>query len=126
MSKLAKMESEEFLKCAFIIGLPNDFSNQLRAAAEISKTTITLLLQQARILMPMIGLSYPRRSNKKNGKLLRGNRSSIYSNGGRLQIRCYAGVPVIRVCSNVQRFSCHKKSHMANDGIISRKEGLNG
>lgn len=51
LARLAKVESDELVRCAFICGLPTDVSSQLRATAQISSTALADVADQARILM---------------------------------------------------------------------------
>lgn len=51
LSRLAQIESDVVIRCAFICGLPVDVSAQLRASAQISSLELTKVAEQARILM---------------------------------------------------------------------------
>ena len=49
LARLAKIESEELVRCAFICGLPPEVSAQLRVTANISSTELSTVAEQARI-----------------------------------------------------------------------------
>lgn len=51
LASLADIKDDNLLKCAFVVGLPMAVSAQLRASAQISKLTLSGLVQHARILM---------------------------------------------------------------------------
>jgi hypothetical protein len=51
LARLAGVENDSLVRCAFICGLPSDVSAQLRATARISSATLVEVAQQARILM---------------------------------------------------------------------------
>lgn len=51
LARLAKIESDDLLRCAFICGLPSDVSAQLRATNNISKCDLATVSEQARIHM---------------------------------------------------------------------------
>lgn len=51
LSRVAGVESDALIRCAFICGLPTDVSAQLRASAQIQSTPLSTVAEQARILM---------------------------------------------------------------------------
>jgi hypothetical protein len=51
LARLAGVESEELIRCAFVCGLPSDVSSTLRAGVQINATDLSAIAQQARILM---------------------------------------------------------------------------
>lgn len=51
LAKLAAIEDEEFIRGAFVIGLPADISQQLRSSAKITTAKLSAVCEQARILL---------------------------------------------------------------------------
>ena len=51
LASLAEIESAEFIRCAFVCGLPSDVSSQLRAGARILNADLPAIVEQARVLM---------------------------------------------------------------------------
>ena len=51
LAKLAKIEDEEVVRNAFVVGLPPDVSQQLRGSARTSSCKMSALCEQARILL---------------------------------------------------------------------------
>lgn len=51
LAGLAKIDSEEFIRCAFVTGLPRDVSLQMRAAVRIGTMSVASMAEQARILV---------------------------------------------------------------------------
>ena len=112
LAKLAKVEGDQFLKCAFISGLPTDISNQLRASSEISNSSLASILQQARVLMANRCQSSAFVSVSKASS----SQAKSTVNGRRLP-KCYkcGGAHVIRACPDIECFFCHEKGHMAKE-----------
>ena len=51
LARLARIENDELLRCAFVCGLPQDISAQLRASAKIEKASLPTILEQARVYL---------------------------------------------------------------------------
>ena len=51
LAKLADIESDNLIRSAFIVGLPVDVSSQLRSHADINKSDLSALVEQARVYM---------------------------------------------------------------------------
>lgn len=51
LARLADVESDKLIRCAFVCGLPSDVSSTLRAGVQIHATELSAIVQQARILM---------------------------------------------------------------------------
>ena len=51
LARLAKVETEGLVRCAFVCGLPTDVSAQLRSSARIQSMALSEVAEQARVLM---------------------------------------------------------------------------
>ena len=51
LARLAEIEDDGLLRCAFVVGLPTDVSSNLRASVKIKTTPLSVLVEQARTLM---------------------------------------------------------------------------
>lgn len=51
LTGLSGVESDDLLRCAFVCGLPEDVSSQLRASSRINEAELTEVLEVARVLM---------------------------------------------------------------------------
>ena len=51
LAGLAGIEKNDLIRCAFVCGLPEDVSSQLRASARIGELELSAILEQARVLM---------------------------------------------------------------------------
>ena len=51
LARLAKIENDDVIRCAFICGLPSDVSAQLRISTTINTMDMSVVVEQARVLM---------------------------------------------------------------------------
>ena len=51
LARLAKIENDDVIRCAFICGLPSDVSAQLRISSTINSMDMSVVVEQARVLM---------------------------------------------------------------------------
>ena len=51
LARLAKIENDDVIRCAFIRGLPSDISAQLRISTTINTMDMAVVVEQARVLM---------------------------------------------------------------------------
>jgi hypothetical protein len=118
LAKLANIDSEEVLRCAFVVGLPVDVSSQLRASSQILKSGLSTIVQQARVLM--------------EGRLEGG--SALVAAAGRQPtkaatqsspIRCFrcGGSHLAKACPNVKCWSCGKEGHVSRNCRPGKDQG---
>lgn len=115
LAKLACIENDQILRCAFISGLPVEVSCQLRTSSEILKSSLPAIVQQARVLMSnrihasgLVGVkSFQNSQERKQNKMKNSSKAII----------CYKckGNHYIKECPQVECFKCHQKGHMANN-----------
>lgn len=93
LAKLAAIETDDLICSAFVCGLPTDVSSQLRAGSRIAGTDLSMVLQQARVLMDeriqsaMVAVEWSGRSRKVHGEQRRPIRCRI-CNGDHLARHC--------------------------------------
>ena len=51
LARLAKIENDDVIRCAFICGLPSDVPAQLRISTTINTMDMSVVVEQARVLM---------------------------------------------------------------------------
>ena len=51
LARLAKVENDDLLRCAFVVGLPEDVWVQLRASVQIFKSSLSTIVVRARVLV---------------------------------------------------------------------------
>ena len=70
LASLAGIESDDLIKCAFVVGLPPDVSSQLRTFAQIQKLPLSDIANQARILLAegVYGRAMVAVDDKRNAK----------------------------------------------------------
>ena len=80
LARLAGVENEALIRCAFVCGLPSDVSSTLRAAARINTAELAAIAEHARVLMSerlhggaMVAINKTRKilpvENRPRGKL---------------------------------------------------------
>jgi zinc knuckle protein len=110
LARLANLESEELLKCSFVVGLPTDVSSQLRASAQISKSKLPTIVEQARVLME-------ERLGSSSAFVAVGSQQRSVQPGRPLAPKCprCGGSHLLRTCPSVRCWTCGKEGHLSRD-----------
>lgn len=105
LAKLAEIDSDELICCAFICGLPSDISSQLRAGSRISASDLSEIVKRARVLMDerIQGAMVAVGSTKTGYKASKFSTSNMQR-----RIECYAcgGNHHVRYCKQVREITC--------------------
>lgn len=122
LARLAEVESDELIKCAFVCGLPIDVSSKLRAEARTSKAGLSVLVDEARVLMDErvqgAMAAVGRSKNKKD------------ATGSRSKIECYecGGNHIARYCKQrkpIVCWKCEEPGHVARNCGANRQHAGN-
>ena len=114
LAGLAGVESDELIRCAFICGLPEDVSSQLRASARINEDTLTKIVETSRVLM----------DTRVHGAFVAARSDDRVA---RRKIKCFecGGDHHARFCrhNSIVCWRCQKKGHMARNCPDSTSSG---
>lgn len=117
LTQLARIEDEQLLKCAFISGMPADISSQLRSSAQILKSDLPDVLQQARILtanrISVNGCAaYKAGFHNNHQQTRKESRAAVHHR--KIECRKCRGNHFIRECPEIECYRCHGRGHMAD------------
>ena len=125
LSRLAGMEGEEAIRCAFVVGLPTAVSRELRASSSVDEMTLPQLLDRARALMAelhvgersVVAVSAAPSARKLEREAEPRPAKEAEARAGRVMwcFRC-GGPHMIRNCPTKPKFecwTCGKEGHSA-------------
>ena len=125
LARLAGMEGEEVIRCAFVVGLPTTVSRELRASSSVDEMTLPQLLDRARALMAelhvgersVVAVSAAPSAGKPEREAEQRSVREAEPRAGRA-IRCFrcGGPHLIRNCPTKPKFecwTCGKEGHSA-------------
>ena len=130
LARLAKVESDELVRCAFICGLPSDVSARLRTTANISSTDLSTVAEQARIYLAneqyhnasVSARGRGRDQRKLKEEIERGQSADDVGcvdsrKSNRKKIECYncGGDHLARHCKNVTCWRCGDRGHRSRE-----------
>lgn len=130
LARLAKVASDELVRCAFICGLPSDVSARLRATANISSTDLPTVAEQARIYLAngqyhnasvsVVGKGHEQKRLRKEidrGQSADDVRGADNWKKNRTKIECYncGGDHLARHCKNVTCWKCGNRGHRSRE-----------
>ena len=123
LAKLAGVESENLIKCAFVVGLPDEISRQLRISVEMKNSSLENVVRQARIMMSgtnQNNVLATVRTNSKHSSFRSPNTffSESYKDRSlptkkRVVCRICEGDHLTRNCSDITCYKCQAKGHIA-------------
>ena len=135
LARLAGVESDDLLRCAFVVGLPSDVSSNLRASVNIKSTSLCVLVEQARVLMSeRIGEFSCVAAQQINGsQRKKWQHNEIASSSHRREVsrdmkcfKCNENGHISRNCpknKDITCFSCGKKGHYARHCVQGNDNG---
>ena len=128
LARLANVENENLIRCAFIVGLPWDVSSKLRASAKIENCSLSEIVQQARTLMTerihggaftTVAKYTPNREVPPKPQL--SSRASSVKQYTKKCTNCN-GDHAFRNCPTVKCFQCGENGHISRDCLNGQGE----
>lgn len=131
LTKLASVESDAVLRCAFITGLPKSVSAQLRATVKITEAPLDIVVEMARALVselkePTVRVAAARKMGSRVKSVRTVNSEDrLNSRKGPPTPKCYGcgGPHLKRWCPQARCFKCDGVGHLARDCQAGNVQG---
>lgn len=130
LAGLARINDDELIRCAFVVGLPTDVSCHLRSSSKINDLTIDDIADMAKVYLveqassnAMVAVRKPPSRNSPQSSQMQGS----YNRASTISCHVCGGNHLARVCTQrkITCWTCGEQGHTSRD-CQSKQDSGNG